>query len=263
MKMVHAAIKVFESVKAAIVLEWPFLFVSLQRGKSKEEEKKASQFRCEAVCWCCCWPVANGPPETLLPPKSRSETKTKSPRTFCFKIWYYWACWAQLMEMGVWEVFLLLSFEPSDCSQAFWLDTLWQNYIFDPKSWLWLKKAAAVCLQLKLFTMSPISCLLTIQLFVYNFEWVFLQFQLFVCNFSCLFTISAVLDRKEKKTHHDVLEFLEKLHFVTVCYYWHYQHRHAHLFKLLYQCQKRSKERSVLLEDYYYNHFLRKKRKAK
>jgi len=50
MKMVHAAIKVFESVKAAIVLEWPFLFVSLQRGKSKEEEKKASQFRCEAVC---------------------------------------------------------------------------------------------------------------------------------------------------------------------------------------------------------------------
>ena len=49
MKMVHAAIKVFESVKAAIVLEWPFLFVSLQRAKSKEE-KKASQFRCEAVC---------------------------------------------------------------------------------------------------------------------------------------------------------------------------------------------------------------------
>ena len=227
MKMVHAAIKVFESVKAAIVLEWPFLFVSLQRAKSKEE-KKASQFRCEAVCWCCCWPVANGPPETLLPPKSRSETKTKSPRTFCFKIWYYWACWAQLMEMGVWEeVFLLLSFEPSDCSQAFWLDTLWQNYIFGPKSWLWLKKAAAVCLQLKLFTMSPIC--LQLQLFVYNFECLFFKFQ----------------------------------HFVTVCYYWHYQHRHAHLFKLLYQCQKRSKERSVLLEDYYYNHFLRKKRKAK
>ena len=41
-KKVHAVIKVFESVKAAIVLEWPFLFVSLQsRGKSsgKEEEK--------------------------------------------------------------------------------------------------------------------------------------------------------------------------------------------------------------------------------
>ena len=39
MKMVHAAIKVFESVKAAIVLEWPFLFVSLQRAKSKEEKR--------------------------------------------------------------------------------------------------------------------------------------------------------------------------------------------------------------------------------
>lgn len=41
-KKVHAVIKVFESVKAAIVLEWPFLFVSLQsRAKSngKEEEK--------------------------------------------------------------------------------------------------------------------------------------------------------------------------------------------------------------------------------
>ena len=119
-----------------------------------KKKKKASQFRCEAVCLYYCWPVANGPPETLLPPKTRSETKTKSPRTFCLKIWNY-CCWAQLMEMCWWELgFLLLSFEPSDCSQAFWLGsrhTVAKSYFWFMVNFSFLFTFSAVCLHCHLF----------------------------------------------------------------------------------------------------------------
>ena len=155
-----------------------------------KKKKKASQFRCEAVCLYYCWPVANGPPETLLPPKTRSETKTKSPRTFCLKIWNY-CCWAQLMEMCWCELgFLLLSFEPSDCSQAFWLGsrhTVAKSYFWFLVNFSFLFTFSAVCLCIQLF----------VKFFVYNVSCLFtmsavcLQYQLFACKFSFWFRISA------------------------------------------------------------------------
>ena len=74
--------KVLESVKATIVLEWPFLFVSLQlagrRGgggrPGKLGPRKKAQFRCEVAA--AIWPVANGPLETPFhPPVIGNRTK--------------------------------------------------------------------------------------------------------------------------------------------------------------------------------------------
>lgn len=83
---VHAVIKVLESVKAAIVLEWPFLFVSLQLagrrgGPGKLGRRKKAQFRCEVAA--AVWPVANGPLETPFHPQSHWK-QNKNHHRFVF-----------------------------------------------------------------------------------------------------------------------------------------------------------------------------------
>ena len=105
------------------------------------------------------------------------------------------------MEMCWWELgFLLLSFEPSDCSQAFWLGsrhTVAKSYFwFLVNSFLFTFSAVCLCIQLFVkFFVYNVSCLFTMsavclqcQLFVYNISYLLassafgLEFQLFVYN---------------------------------------------------------------------------------
>ena len=82
------------------------------------------------------------------------------------------------MEMCWWELgFLLLSFEPSDCSQAFWLGsrhTVAKSYFWFLVNFSFLFTFSAVCLQCQLFVYN-ISYLLASSAFG-------LEFQLFVYN---------------------------------------------------------------------------------